>query len=206
MSDRRAFTLSITSSAFWPKRCSAIPLATSPSPLSSVMPRRSSGPSSIRATSLSKTGVPFSTFSTMFERSEMLLTYPLPRTTNSNSDNSTVRPPTSMLLPRTASRTFASGIFNDLKRFGSTMILYCLTKPPTLDLRYARWPLGYHLPEDATPEVKAEVRLGRGLSRSSADAAPQRLHQIDDVLALRPFLRRDRLAGAFLVDEIHQRR
>src|SRR5216683_463166 len=70
MSARRAFTLSITSSAFWPKRCSAMPLATSPSPLSSVIPRRSSGPSSIRATSLSKTGVPFSTFNTTFDRFE----------------------------------------------------------------------------------------------------------------------------------------
>jgi len=76
--------------------------------------------------------VPLSSFSTMFDRSERLLTYPLPRTTNSNSESSTVRPPTSMLLPRTASRTFASGMSSDLNRFGSTMMLYCLTKPPTL--------------------------------------------------------------------------
>ena len=34
-----------------PKRCRAMPETTSPSPLSSVMPRRSSGPSSTRATS-----------------------------------------------------------------------------------------------------------------------------------------------------------
>ena len=26
------------------------------------------------------------------------------------------------------------------------------------DLRYTRWPLGYHLPEDATPETRAEVK------------------------------------------------
>jgi hypothetical protein len=35
-------------------------------------------------------------------------------------------------------------------------------KPPEIelpfDLRYARWPLGFHLPEDATPEVKTEVK------------------------------------------------
>ena len=35
-------------------------------------------------------------------------------------------------------------------------------KPPDIelpfDLRYARWPLGFHLPEDATPELKTEVK------------------------------------------------
>ncbi len=54
------------------KALQAMPLATSPSPLSSVMPRRSSGPSSIRAMSFKVTGVPFSTLSTTSERSSTL--------------------------------------------------------------------------------------------------------------------------------------
>ena len=57
ISASRALTLSITVSALAPKRCRTMPLATSPSPLSSVMPRRSSGPSSTRATSPSRNGV-----------------------------------------------------------------------------------------------------------------------------------------------------
>src|SRR6266536_1702436 len=68
-SEIRFLTFPITSSALTPKRCSTMPLATSPSPLSSVMPRRSSGPSSTRATSRSSTGVPPFTFSTMLPRS-----------------------------------------------------------------------------------------------------------------------------------------
>jgi len=39
-----------------------------------------------------------------------------------------------------------------------------------------------------------------------ADALAQRLLQVDDVLAARPLLRHDRLAGALLVDEVDQRR
>src|SRR5262245_18155271 len=62
-------TLLMTSSALAPKRCSTMPLATSPSPLSSVKPRRSSGPSSTRATSCSRTGVPPSFLSTILRRS-----------------------------------------------------------------------------------------------------------------------------------------
>jgi hypothetical protein len=49
-------------------------------------------------------------------------------------------------------------------------------------------------------------RLGLGVSGTSADAAPQRLHQIDDVLAARSLLRPDRLASALLVDEVDQSR
>src|SRR6185437_12950874 len=48
-------------------------------------------------------------------------------------------------------------------------------------------------------------RPGLGLSGSAPDAPPQRFHQIDDVLALRSFLWRDRLASALLIDEIDQR-
>jgi len=64
-----AFTLSITSSAFWPKRAITMPATTSPSPLSSVSPRRSSGTNSTRATSLIRTGVPPSALSTSFSMS-----------------------------------------------------------------------------------------------------------------------------------------
>jgi hypothetical protein len=50
--------------------------------------------------------------------------------------------------------------------------------------------------------------LGRlavlGRSRAT-DALAQRVHQIDDVLATRSFFRSDRLAGAFLIDEIDER-
>jgi hypothetical protein len=62
-------TLAMTSSAFWPKRCRTMPLTTSPSPLSSVSPRRSSGASSMRATSRNNTGVRPSVFSTICSRS-----------------------------------------------------------------------------------------------------------------------------------------
>ena len=48
----------MTVSALAPERCKAMPLATSPSPLSSAMPRRSSPANSTRAMSLSSTGVP----------------------------------------------------------------------------------------------------------------------------------------------------
>src|SRR5215471_17636007 len=73
---RRFFTLLMTSSALTPKRCSTMPLATSPFPLSSVRPRRSSGPSSTRATSCKSTGVPPSFLSTIFCRSGTPLRYP----------------------------------------------------------------------------------------------------------------------------------
>jgi hypothetical protein len=70
---KRFLTFSMTSNAFTPKRCSTMPLATSPSPFSSVMPRLSSGPSSTRATSRSRTGVPLLVLSTMLPRSLMPL-------------------------------------------------------------------------------------------------------------------------------------
>src|SRR6516165_6014675 len=44
-----------------------------------------------------------------------------------------------------------------------------------------------------------------GLDRGAADAPPQRLHQVDDVARRGPLHRRDGLAGALAVDEIHQR-
>src|ERR1700744_6508712 len=40
---------------------------------------------------------------------------------------------------------------------------------------------------------------------SAAHAPPQRLHQVDHILALRPFLRPDDLASALLIDEVDQR-
>ena len=46
-----------------------------------------------------------------------------------------------------------------------------------------------------------------GLARGAGglpEAAAQRLHQVDHVLAARPFLRGDWLAGALLVDEIDE--
>jgi len=67
-----ALTLAITSSAFWPKRAMTMPEATSPSPFSSAMPRRSAGTSSTRATSPTRTGVPRSAFSTMSAMSSTL--------------------------------------------------------------------------------------------------------------------------------------
>ena len=73
ISARRSFTCWMTDSAFSPKRCSAMPETTSPSPFSSVMPRRSSGVSSTRATSLSSTGTPLSDLTTICSRSERLL-------------------------------------------------------------------------------------------------------------------------------------
>jgi len=48
--------------------------------------------------------------------------------------------------------------------------------------------------------------FGIALRAGPADALAQRLHQVDDVLAARPLLRHDRLAGALLVDEVDQRR
>src|SRR5262249_31535807 len=38
------------------------------------------------------------------------------------------------------------------------------------------------------------------------DAPPQRLHEVDDILAARPLLRHDRFASTLLIDEINQRR
>ena len=43
-----------------------------------------------------------------------------------------MRPPTSMLLSRIASRIFESGMPSACRRRGSMTTLYCLTKPPTL--------------------------------------------------------------------------
>jgi len=60
----RVFRLWITSSAFWPWRAIAMPDTTSPSPFSSVSPRRSSGASSTRAMSRISTGVPRSLLTT----------------------------------------------------------------------------------------------------------------------------------------------
>ena len=48
--------------------------------------------------------------------------------------------------------------------------------------------------------------FGIALRAGPADALAQRLHQVDNVLAARPLLRHDRLAGALLVDEVDQRR
>ena len=53
-----ALTASIVSSAFLPERMTMMPPATSPSPSSSAMPRRISGPTCTRATSPSATGTP----------------------------------------------------------------------------------------------------------------------------------------------------
>ena len=63
-SSMRFLMLSITRSAFSPNRATAMPETTSPSPFSSAIPRRSSGPSSTRATSRTRTGVPCSARST----------------------------------------------------------------------------------------------------------------------------------------------
>ena len=52
--------------------------------------------------------------------------------TYSNSDSSTVRPPTSALLARIASRIFCMVMPRSRIRCGSRITLYCLTKPPTL--------------------------------------------------------------------------
>ncbi|GJE69578.1 hypothetical protein CHKEEEPN_1106 [Methylorubrum podarium] len=68
-----ALAPSITVRALAPKRCRMMPPATSPSPFISVMPRRSSGPSSTRAMSRTRSGVPASVFRTMFSMSETLL-------------------------------------------------------------------------------------------------------------------------------------
>ncbi|MNL47072.1 hypothetical protein D3C87_1698390 [compost metagenome] len=51
---------------------------------------------------------------------------------NSNSESSTVRPPTSVLLARTASAMSVSEMSCAFSRTGSTTMEYCLTKPPTL--------------------------------------------------------------------------
>jgi hypothetical protein len=73
ISASRSLTLRITDSVFSPNRCNAMPETTSPSPFISVMPRRSSGVSSIRATSLSSTGTPRSLLTTICSRSDKLL-------------------------------------------------------------------------------------------------------------------------------------
>ena len=65
-----ALTLWITSSAFWPNRATTMPCTISPSPSSSASPRRSSGPSSTRATSRTRTGVPFSALTTRSSMSD----------------------------------------------------------------------------------------------------------------------------------------
>jgi hypothetical protein len=42
-------------------------------------------------------------------------------------------------------------------------------------------------------------------SAAAPATPPQRLHQVDDVLAARPLLRGNRLGGPLLVDEVDQR-
>jgi hypothetical protein len=54
----RSRTASITCSAFSPWRITTIPVTTSPRPSRSATPRRMSGPSCTRATSITRTGVP----------------------------------------------------------------------------------------------------------------------------------------------------
>ncbi len=56
----RAFTRSITSSAFSPLRITTMPPTASPFPSRSVIPRRISGPSDTRPMSATVSGVPFS--------------------------------------------------------------------------------------------------------------------------------------------------
>ncbi len=65
-----ALTAWMVSSAFFPERMTTTPPATSPSPFSSAIPRRISGPSRTLATSRSSTGVPLSpASSTMLRKS-----------------------------------------------------------------------------------------------------------------------------------------
>jgi hypothetical protein len=55
-----SFTAAMVSSAFFPERITMMPPATSPSPSSSEMPRRISGPTWMRATSCRCTTTPAS--------------------------------------------------------------------------------------------------------------------------------------------------
>ena len=65
-SAKAVLALSITVSAFDPTRCNTMPLATSPSPFNSVIPRRSSGMISTCATSDSRSGTPDLVIRVMF--------------------------------------------------------------------------------------------------------------------------------------------
>ncbi len=83
---------------------------TSPSPLSSDKPRRSSGASSTRAMSRMRTGVPPSAFTTRSPMSAAPRRRPLPRTMYSVSVISTTRPPTSRLESRITCDTRERGM------------------------------------------------------------------------------------------------
>ena len=70
---------------------------------------------------------------------------------------------------------------------------------PAIGISISFWPAAAFL------RLLRRLLRSLGLGRGAADALAQRVHQIDDVLALGPLLRRDRLAGALLVDQVDQR-
>ena len=126
-----SFTALITACAFSPVRMTTTPPTTS-WPFTSSAPRRKSPPTSMRATSRRKIGVPSRSRRTTCSRSAALFTRPSPRTTNSIPFSSMTLPPTFRLLCPTAvitssSDTPAAFILND-----DTSICHCRTKPPTL--------------------------------------------------------------------------
>ena len=62
------------------------------------------------------------------------------------------------------------------------------------------------LPGCRLPRLFGRLLRGLGLGRCAADALAQRVHQINDVLAARPFHRPDRLARTLAVDQGDERR
>src|ERR1700732_4650237 len=65
----------------------------------------------------------------------------------------------------------------------------------------------FSISSDAQSTIRLPGRLLRFGRRYRAPDAPLgRLHQVDDVLAARPLLRRNGFAGALLVDQIDERR
>ena len=127
----RAFTAAMVFEAFSPQRMTTTAPTTSPSPLSSAMPRRICGPMRNSAMSDSTTGVPLaSTPSGTSARSSRPSRYPVARTMYSASPISMTEPPASWLPDWIARFTMASVMPKARSLSGSTTTWYCRTMPP----------------------------------------------------------------------------
>ena len=139
-----------------------MPETTSPSPFISVMPRRSSGEEfNPRHVLEQYRYTPLALDDDLLQVGQAL-DIAAAAYRKLGFRKLTVRPPTSMLLVRSASRILASGMPSACSRRGSMTTLYCLTKPPTLR-PWRRPRLGEAVAD--IPVLKSAAR--RGSSRAA---------------------------------------
>jgi hypothetical protein len=118
--------------AFLPERITTTPPVTSPSPSSSAMPRRISGPICSVATSRNSTGVAPDTANGIVRKSSSDFRKPRERTMYSASASSITDPPEAWLAFCKACTTMAWVTASARMRSGSSTTWNCLTMPPML--------------------------------------------------------------------------